>query len=212
MYKLTKGKVMKLIKSCAIIAVTGLAACGGGTDPEGGVITSGILTDVSVPSDAELQNVPQPVRDLVSEFVRLNESYTRTEAMPTGSGSYTGNWGIGFDDNDVVIIGDMALNADFDGNTLTGTVSNLQGDENGTALDIQNSLSITSSIAANSRLQGTATGVINVEGENYNVESSLEGAFGGDNADALVGTTNGLVTNPDNSQDSFSGYFAAERD
>lgn len=163
-------------------ACIGLTACGGSSGNSSGVLSTGILTDVEVPA----------------------------AAMPSGSATYAGKWGIGAEESDVVVVGDLNMVAAFDSNTITGTVSNLTGDDNGTTLVLGNSLDVLTNINGN-KIQGTANGTLTLGRENYVVNSSLQGAFGGTAAQIAIGETYATVKNPDGSTDDFSGLFAAEK-
>lgn len=218
MFDLSNLKVLKIQETFMLYkhlmitaAFAGLAACSSSSGDGGsGVLSSGVLNNVEIPSDADLSGLPANVQTLVSDFVTLNESNTPTTTMPTGSATYAGKWGMGADESDVVIVGDLNMVAAFDSHTITGNVSNLVGDDNGKALVIGNSLDVVTNISGN-KIQGTANGTLTLEGENYVVNSSMDGAFGGNAAQAALGTTTGQVKNPDGSTDNYSGYFAAEK-
>lgn len=211
-----------LRKFLVIGCVGALSACGGSSGSGGdsdeaggtGVLSSGVLTDVEVPSADDLANLPADVQTFVNDFVSANESLTATATRPTGSASFTGGYGFGFDDadNPTVVYGDMTMTADFDTGNINGTVTNLTGDSEGTALTINNDLNVLAVIDNAAEIAGTVAGDVELEGETYEFEASLAGSFGGANADTALGTTMGLVTNPDSSTDSISGYFLLDKD
>ncbi|MEL6570340.1 MAG: hypothetical protein AAFQ64_01695 [Pseudomonadota bacterium] len=210
---------MKLTLFPSLIAIAALAACGGSTGDDGdgsemGIISTGILTDVEVPSNEDLEGLPADVQALVNDFVTTNESITQTETRPSGTATYTGDYGFGFDtaDNDTVVVGDMTMSANFDLGTINGTVTNLSGQSEGMALTISNDLTVLAAIDNVSDIAGTVAGDVELEGETYSLSASIDGAFGGTNAETALGTTMGEVTNPDNTVDGFSGYFLLDRD
>ena len=194
----------------AICALGALAACGGGGGDDGGsgVLSTGLLTDVEVPSDGDLAGLPQEVQDLVADFVALNESTSAPDMMPGGTAVYSGSWGFGLEESDAVVAGDLLMTANFDMMTINGNVSNFVGDDDGTSLTIGNTLDVNGNITGTEMNAGVA-GTLNVEGDDYDIGGTMLGAFGGANATTVLGTLTGTVTNPDASEDYFSGYFTA---
>lgn len=210
-----------MIRMClALTGVAALAACGGsggsgdgGDDGGIGVLSTGALQDVEVPSADDLAGLPQDVQDLVNDFVTANETLAATTTRPTGTASFEGNYGFGFDDadNETVVIGDMRMTANFDTGIIDGTVSNLTGTSPEGTLTISNDLDVSAVIDNTADIAGTVGGDVELEGETYGFSASIAGTFAGDTAGSAIGTTEGLVTNPDNSVDSISGYFLTEQ-
>lgn len=199
-----------------VVALGALAACGGGDDGDGDdgfLTTNGVLSEVEIPSDGDLANLPTEVADFVNAFVAANESLTQTQSRPMGTAEFTGEYGFGFDDDDnpTVVIGAMAMSVNFDGGGISGTVSNLVGDSDGVMLNIGNDLAILGVIDNQSDIAGTVAGDVELDGETYGFEASITGAFAGNGAETALGTTQGTVTNPDTTQDGISGYFLAEK-
>jgi len=203
-----------------LAAVAALSACGGSggtgdndSEADIGILSSGILTDVEVPSPADLAGLPTEVEDFVNAFVEANESFTQTATRPFGTADYAGQYGFGFDaeDNPTVVYGDMTMGVDFGTGNISGSITNLTGDSEGQVLTIGNDLTVLAVIDNQSDIAGTVAGDVVLDGQTYDVEASIAGAFGGDAAETAVGTTMGLVTNPDATTDSFSGYFLVDK-
>lgn len=198
-----------------VLSITGicfLAACGGsGSGANTASISSGILQNIEIPSDADLSDAPAEVRALVSEFRDLNDNNAPTETLPGGRAEYAGTYGIGLDENETVLYGDMNLDVNFGTQNATGTVSNITGDNDGTALDISNDLDVTLAIdTSDSTVSGNISGTVSLDDEDYDVSGTLGGGFGGTDAEVLLGETEGTITNPDSSTDGFSGFWATE--
>ncbi len=201
----------------SVFCITGiclLAACGGdGDGSDMGILSSGILQDIEVPSTADLADTPAGVQALVADFRDLNENNLPTDTLPGGTGDYTGTYGVGLDgeDNDTVIVGDMALTANFGGRTITGSVDNLSGRSDGEDFTLSNDLHVNMTIDdSDSTVSGTIAGTVELDAEDYDINGTLDGGFGGDDGEVLLGVTEGSIDNPDGSNDEFSGYWATE--
>lgn len=202
-----------------VFCITGfcaLAACGGSGDgSDVGIVSSGVLQNIEIPTAADLADVPEELRTLVDDFRDLNENNIPTSTLPPGTANFNGMYGVGLngDDNDTVIYGDMALAVNFGApQSVTGTVSNLTGLSDGNTLVISNSLDVAMSIDGNGNtVAGSVSGTVMLDSENYVIDGSLDGGFGGQNAEVLLGLTEGTITNPDSTVDSFEGYWATEK-
>lgn len=127
-------------------------------------------------------------------------SATDPGAMPTsGTASYTGTAQGTFTPDSAVdgFIADFAMTADFGGNTIDGTVSNMNSIENGNPDQlVGGTLDIDGSISGNA-VSGMASGVITAVEDGFrgsaDANFAFDGTFRNDTgvADAVSGTVTG---------------------
>jgi len=204
----------------AFLGIAGLAltACGGGGGEGEFIVSDGVLDGIELPTSGDLAEFPQEVQDLIAEFQNRNENTPPASNIPTmGTANYAGTFGISVENGDeilAVITGDLALTADWDnpfGDLVTGNVTNLSGEDgDGNALHPTGNLAIDAPIAGASLEFGTVMGTITLPDGDYGLNGSFDGAFAGDGATSMIGQTEGTITNPDNSTDSFSGLWYAD--
>lgn len=203
------------------LASLALTACGGGGGGGGDgefIISNGVIDGIELPTGGDLAAFPQDVQDLITEFQDRNENTPAATNIPTmGTANYSGTFGISVENGDeilAVIAGDLSLTADWDnpfGDLVTGNVTNLTGEDGtGAALNPTGNLAIDAPIAGDALDLGTITGTVTIEGEDYDVDGRFDGSFAGDGATSMLGQSEGGVTNPDNSEDTFFGLWFAD--
>lgn len=144
---------------------------------------------------------------LIDDVAALED--TAVEDMPAGdavyAGYFAGTVSIGADDENVV--GDLNLTADFDFETIDGSIDNLIGETEGGiagSLDVFNGDIVLNGFSAD--IDGTMTLGI----EDYDIEGAALGTFKGDSADALEGILGGDVYQGVDDVGDISGSLAAQ--
>lgn len=212
---------MKVIfRTPMLLAVLALAACGGttdGGDPVQGVdfvISSGIISDIEVPTDAQLDELPREVARVVREFTVSNSIAGGSGTAPSGDADYNGTFAFGFDgeDNDASVAGDINVTVDFLEGLVTGQMSAItvyddEGEQlttNGGVLEIRGE-------TPDNKFTASAQGDILLEGETYGIDAALAGDFAGEGFARGLGTINGTVSNPDGSDEGLEGLYVFEK-
>lgn len=178
-------------------ATLALAACGGSSGGGGSA-------DVSLPAQfADLEAV-----------VAAGEAGNLAEApanMLAGTASLSGGFGVGDlgDDQNLELLGDMSLSADFDQGRLTGSAENFalyDQDSNEAVDDISGSLTIAGNIAG-ATINADASGVLS-DNEDHAVEMAMDGSFYQYDGNLVAyGDTAGTIDG-----EQYEGGFAAVRD
>lgn len=206
----------KLILTGSVVLA--LSACGG-SNSDNAFVTSVGLLELELPDAETRASFPTAVNNTLDDLVDINENFDTTSDLPTGSAEYSGSYAAEVSSEDEVgayIVGDLDLVADFDPGALsiTGNVTDLNvTDGDGNALTSSGTLDFVADIGANSTasISGTIIGTVDLEGENYDVGSTVDGVFAGDNAEKGIGELEGTVTNPDGSTDDLFGIVVLEQ-
>ena len=211
-------KIHAALLGIASLALTACGGGGGGGDEGEFTVSNGVLTGVELPTGADLDAFPQEVQDLITEFQDRNENTPLASNIPTfGTANYSGTLGFSVEDGDdvlAVIQGDLSLEADWDnpfGDLVTGNVTNLSGeDADGNALNPTGNLAIDAPIVGASLDLGSIMGTVTLPDGDYGLNGTFDGSFAGDGATSMLGQTQGTITNPDSSEDSFFGLWFAD--
>lgn len=184
---------------CLSIAAVSLTACGGSS-------TSSSTSS----SGASFEQLADQGRVLAERY----QDADLTPTMPTtGTASYSGV--AAYSDvpdanyiyNNAEIVSNVALNANFADNTISGQLSNFQSFENEV---ITGSVAVNNGQIVNNVFTANLSGSLNASGDNVTVAGDMEGAFLGDNAGAVGGAISAGVTDAVGTEQIF-GVFIAER-
>ncbi|NNU78995.1 hypothetical protein HMH01_00965 [Halovulum dunhuangense] len=203
------------------VSLFALAACSssdggsGGGGGGGGEISQGIF-EQELPTAEELAGLPQEAQDFVAAWDDLNQN--GTEERPNADATYAGSVGFavesGTAEDNTLVFGDISLAADFTGDIITGSMTNLsafdsetppEGAALGGQLDLSNGAITDSRYTAD--FGGDLTLDDNGDVETFSVAGDLEGAFAGTQTlGVLTGTvTEGPVV------DQIDGIFLADQ-
>ena len=161
---------------------------------------------------------------LAQEAQQFNDAYDRLDGvtetpeigLPTGQVAYTGQSAvvIGSGNAEQILIGDATFNADFDGDTITGSLGTFrqyQGGINTTAYS--GALTLNNGVlgqTVTNDIDGQFTGTLRGDGDVIGVDVAVNGAFGGDTGDSLVvfgeADTGGFTLNGNNIPGSVQAY------
>lgn len=184
---------------CISFATVSLAACGGSS-----------TSSTTSSSGASFEQ-------LADQGTILAERYQDAELTPTmptsGTASYSGV--AAYSDvpdsnyiyNNAEVVSNVALNANFADNTISGQLSNFQSFENEV---ITGSVAVNNGQISNNVFTAELSGSLNASGEDLTVAGDMEGAFLGDNADAVGGAMSFGLTDAVGTEQIF-GIFLAER-
>ena len=203
---MTKTKLNALLATTAVLA---LAACGGSGDGTAANPTQNAPFDETYLSGATVIN-------------QFNDNLTTPSAMPTGSATYEGAvlinsgalslpafnspfYNSSFENakNTADIVGKVNLNANFDNNSLTGSITNVSSNVGQNA---SGSVSIAGGVITGSTVTASLGGSLSVPGASGSVTGSMEARFHGVNGEAIIGTLSGSAGG-----DRFSGIVAAKQ-
>lgn len=162
----------------ATLVLGTLAACGGGG---GGQLAS--------------------FDDLSAEQVSLAEAAVAVDRTPvadmpsTGSASYDGVAGFSIGTmpqttEDLNILSELALTADFASGAISGSLSNFNSAE---GEDIEGTLALTNGQISDNTFTADAAGTLTRGGAALATDLDMEGAFGGADAALLTGTATGMA-------------------
>ena len=213
----------------AIGAALTLAACGGsssgGEDPVQGVdfeISEGVISDIEIPTDAQIAQLPNEIQNVVNQFVSANENEILTPTLPMGEALFVGPWAAGSTgDSDALVGGTMSIEVDFDAGDefLNGRLDvNYVFGEDGEALAVtRNPLEEdgfdvdVNGVIEDGGIAGTLNGRFNVEDDPILFGGSIEGSFTGEGATGAIGTISASVGFADGGEDGFDGLFQLDR-
>lgn len=190
-------------------AVGLLAACGGSSDGSA----------VNPTQNAPFGEIYLSGATIINQF---NENLTTPSAMPVGSASYEGavlinagalslpafgspfyNSSFESAKNSADIVGKLNLNANFDNNSLTGSITNVSSNLGQNA---SGSVSIAGGVISGNSVTASLGGSLAVPGASGSVTGSMNARFHGNNGEAIIGTLSGSAGG-----DSFSGIIAAKQ-
>lgn len=142
---------------------------------------------------------------LISNVVEMD--ITPLENMPvTGTASYEGVAAFSYDRSEEAdVLSELQLEANFANSEVGGRFHNFVDATQG---NIDGQLDISNGRIIENHFEAEAAGRLTLDGESSDVELSLEGDFGGDSADAVIGFADGGATN---GEFDIEDIFVAER-
>jgi hypothetical protein len=154
------------------------------------------------------------LEDLLVEVENGNLAAEDTSAR-TGSVSMTGAVSMSMTDaaENLTLIGDLAMTADFDTDTASGTADGFtlfDDDTEEVESDLSGSLAMSGGTISGTDFDATMSGTLNESGDNFGVAMTLDGGFF-DNGGVLVvgGDVAGTITDEDGNVDAAEGGFIA---
>lgn len=134
--------------------------------------------------------------------------------MPTsGSASYSGVAGFAEGRNagtdDVVIMSELSMEADFASGEVTGEMGNFRDDENNA---LSGSMEIQNGEISGNELSGNVDGEVTYGGTVGTVDLDMRGEFSGEEGSLLGGSMSGPAYNQSGEDTYITGFFGAERD
>lgn len=192
---------MKKFTTLAILGTTifALTACGSGEDSPFGASTGESLTDYDA-ADALLTDI-------------LDGNLTATDTTSrTGAVTMTGAVGVGElgDDENLTVIGDLVIEADFDTDTATGEATGFtlfDDDTDGVESDIGGTLTLTGGTISGTDFDANLDGTLTEYEDSFGVALILDGTFADNGGDLVVG---GDVTGTIDGDDVNGGFVASE--
>lgn len=185
----------------AALAMTALAACGGGTaEPGGGGGGGG---GGGAPAYDAAAAIFAENTDAISAL-----QGTGVASMPTGSATYSGSAALTLELSENTFTGayaDMLLEADFDGGTVTGTLTEVVEQQAGA---VGGGLDIGAGAISGAALTAEATGQIALPSHSVDLALDLSGTFLGDSASAIDGTLSGTTTVDGTFEGTAAGLFS----
>lgn len=200
--------MMNLRKPIAGITILALSACmGGGEDGDDTIVSSGLL-ELTLPDQASRDQLPSDLSSFIDDVEEENER-ADVNLTPTGDINYDGDFAIGFEGSDAIIVGAAFVRVEING---TDIEYNFTPEE---AFDAEGDPTVAGGFGGESTqtdgyFSGDLAGSIIVDKgaideQTFDVDGSINAVFG-DNG-TVFGELGGTVTGPEN--DEFSGIFLA---
>jgi len=187
---------------------------GGGDGGDGGVTpVFSDLEDFPYPGTANYAALPAEGQALIDDFLAQNEAGL-SSSLPAGTASYSGSVGIEEDGDGAVLLGSVAMSADFDASTISGSMTDFLGYLEGQEVDIVGELLITAGVIDSATFEAAINGTLtSPENNDFTFDGGLEGGFTGDQAARLLALLEGTVLDVGISEtNDFRGLLTADRD
>ncbi|MEJ8561888.1 hypothetical protein QTO30_12145 [Yoonia sp. GPGPB17] len=195
-----------LFLALAGLSLLGLTACGSSGGSGGGAS----LGDSAGESLTDYDDVDDLLTDIEDGTLAAEDTTART-----GSVSMTGAVGVSDlgDDENLTLIGDLVVNANFDTDTATGSADGFtlfDEDTDAVDSDVTGSLTMSGGTINAADFDAMLSGTLTESGDDFDVALTLDGGFA-DNGGTLVvgGGVSGTITGPDAMPEDVEGGFAA---
>ena len=183
---MNKNLILALLGSAALAISACSNGSGGGSDGGGGSGGLGASAGESLTDYDDLS-------DLLDEITDDNLTDVDTTAR-TGTATLTGALGIGDlgDDEDLTLIGDLTINANFDTDTATGsatgfTLFNEDTDEVDRNGDVTETLTMSNGTISGTDFDADMDGTLTNAGDDFAVDLEMDGGFYDNGGDLVVG-------------------------
>ena len=199
------------IHGAAIAAVMALGGCLGGGSGDDSAPVGGTTTATTATTVAEALDTYEELQAKID-----SGALTAVSELPTGSATMTGYLGVGDlgDDGDLTALGDMTLDVDFDGGSVTGSAENFalyNEDSYEKEEDVSGSLAIAGSISGVT-LDANATGTLtDASGSTVDAALGMTGDFYDvDGTLTVLGDVDGTLTDDEGTFAVEGGFYAQE--
>ena len=228
---MVKNQVLKAaLLSSVVVALAGCLGLGSSDDDDVSVASNGGTNGGNGPTledddlqdvldldedfiridDDQFQNLEPEAQRLVERFYEIYEENNLADTL-VGAATYEGDVGMLVGDDRTALLGDIVLNADFDAQTIAGTLDSFELLEGGGQsidgeLALSNGQVDTNAKSFAAGIGGTLTDPSVTDGD-YTFDGSMKGAFAGSGGEEVLGTMEGDTTMPDSSVEPFDGLF-----
>jgi len=200
----------KLVISAATISLLGLAACSGGGSDGG----AGVGNDQEASAGESFSDYDDIV-DLSEQIDAGNLAAVDTTSR-AGTATLTGAIGIGnlSDEENLELIGDLSVDANFDSDTATGSATGFtlfNGDTGDVESDVTGALTMGNGTISGADFDATMAGTLTESGEDFDLDLALDGGFYDDGGELVLGgDVAGTILDGEGVENVEGGFAAVE--